>query len=39
MTARVAVLLEYDFSTPIVDDPGDNYDFVTNHLFAAGVRF
>jgi hypothetical protein len=24
---------------PIVDDPGDHYDFAANHLFLAGIQF
>jgi hypothetical protein len=24
---------------PVVDDPGDHYDFAANHLFLAGIQF
>lgn len=29
-----ALLLEYSIATPIVDDPGDFYEFATNHFFS-----
>ncbi len=31
--------LEYDLWLPAQDDPGDNYAFVTTHVFAAGLHF
>lgn len=39
LTERVALLVEYDYETQVVDDRGDNFDFVDNHRFLAGVRF
>jgi hypothetical protein len=36
---RSALLLEYGYLRPIVDDPGDHYDFAANHLFLAGIQF
>ena len=36
---RSALLLEYGYLRPIVDDPGDHYDFAVNHLFLAGIQF
>lgn len=36
---RVALLVEYGYSHPVVDDPGDNFALVPTHLFATGVRF
>lgn len=34
-----ALLVEYDLLAPLVDDPGDNFAFVTNHIAGVGVRF
>jgi len=39
LTPRTALLLEYGYLRPIVEDPGDHYEFATNHLFLTGVRF
>jgi hypothetical protein len=36
---RLAFLLEYDLLVPLIDDPGDNFAFVTNHIVGIGVRF
>jgi hypothetical protein len=36
---RSALLLEYGYLRPIVEDPGDHYEFATNHLFLAGFQF
>ncbi len=36
---RVQLLMEYDCYYPLVDDPGDRFSFVTNHLFMAAARF
>jgi hypothetical protein len=36
---RVCLLLEYAQLRPIVEDPGDRYEFAVNHLFLAGVGF
>ena len=36
---RSALLLEYGYLRPIVDDPGDHYDFATNHLVLGGIQF
>jgi hypothetical protein len=36
---RSALLLEYGYLRPIVDDPGDHYDLAANHLFLAGIQF
>jgi opacity protein-like surface antigen len=39
ITVRTALLLEYGYLRPIVEDPGDHYEFAINHLFLAGVHF
>jgi len=39
LTSRSALLLEYGYLRPIVDDPGDRYDFAVNHLVLGGVQF
>jgi hypothetical protein len=36
---RSTVLLEYGYLRQIVDDPGDRYDFASNHLVLAGLAF
>jgi hypothetical protein len=36
---RVALLLEYGYSRPMLDDPGDSFALATNHQVTAGVRF
>ena len=36
---RVSILVEYDFMTQVVDDPGDFFSMVDTHLLAAGVTF
>lgn len=36
---RVKLLLEYSFWMPIIDDPGDFFSFVDNHIFMIGMRF
>lgn len=36
---RSALLLEYGYLRPIVEDPGDHYEFAANHLFLAGIQF
>ena len=36
---RSALLLEYGYLRPIVEDPGDHYAFAANHLFLAGIQF
>jgi hypothetical protein len=38
ITRRTALLLEYGYLRPIVEDPGDHYEFATNHLFLIGVQ-
>jgi hypothetical protein len=35
----LALLGEYDILMPLVDDPGDNFAFVTNHIVGIGVRY
>lgn len=35
----VALLLEYTFWQPVVDDPGDFFSFVQNHVVLLGVSF
>jgi hypothetical protein len=39
LSRRLALLAEYDLLAPLVDDPGDNFAFVVNHIFGIGVRF
>lgn len=36
---RVALLAEYGYSRPVLEDPGDSYALATNHLLTVGVRF
>ena len=36
---HVAFLVEYSFFWALVDDPGDNFAFVNNHLFGIGIAF
>jgi hypothetical protein len=31
--------LEYNWWTPVLDDPGDRFAFADNHIFLAGLRF
>jgi|GEM_PF-2418874 len=38
-SSKVSVLLEYDFSTQVVDDPGDFFSMVDTHVVAAGLTF
>jgi len=33
-----ALLLEYTYARPIVDDPGDSYTFTANHFFSIGFH-
>ena len=33
-----ALLLEYTYARPVVDDPGDLFSFTTNHFFSIGFR-
>ena len=33
-----ALLLEYAYARPVVNDPGDFYGFATNHFFSIGVH-
>jgi hypothetical protein len=33
------VVIEYNYWTQVLDDPGDFYSFVDNHILLAGVRF
>lgn len=39
INARLGILAEYTFLPAVVDDPGDNFTFVDNHLFGLGLRF
>jgi hypothetical protein len=39
LTARVGLLFEYTYMPAVVDDPGDYYSFVDNHIGSVGVRF
>lgn len=32
-------LIEYNYWKTMIDDPGDSFSFVDNHLFLAGVKF
>ncbi|MBW2261165.1 MAG: outer membrane beta-barrel protein [Deltaproteobacteria bacterium] len=36
---RFAVLVEYSYLPAVVDDPGDNFAFVDNHVAGFGARF
>jgi len=33
------LLVEYDVMVPVIDDPGDNFAFTTNHIVGIGIRF
>lgn len=33
-----ALLLEYTYARPVVDDPGDQFSFTTNHFFSIGFH-
>jgi hypothetical protein len=33
-----ALLLEYTYARPILDDPGDSYTFTANHFFSIGFH-
>ena len=35
----LALLFEYDLILPLIDDPGDNFAFITNHIIGLGMRF
>jgi hypothetical protein len=35
---RFAILAEYSYWRPVVDDPGDFYSFVENHIALVGMR-
>jgi hypothetical protein len=37
-SGQTALLAEYTLLQPVLDDPGDSYVFVTNHLMSFGVR-
>ncbi len=39
VTRTFAILVEYDFYTPVVDDPGDFFSFVDNHLVLVGFKY
>lgn len=39
VTRTFAIMVEYDFFTPVVDDAGDFYSFVDNHLVLIGFRY
>jgi outer membrane protein W len=39
LTERVGLLVEYTFMPAVVNDPGDNFAFVDNHIGSIGVRF
>ncbi len=39
LNSRFAWLAEYTLLYPVLDDPGDNYAFVTNHLWGLGLAF
>jgi hypothetical protein len=39
LSQRFGLLVEYDLLIPLIDDPGDNFAFVTNHMAGIGVRF
>ena len=38
-TQHTAFVLEYGYLRSIVEDPGDRYEFATNHLFLTGIQF
>jgi hypothetical protein len=35
----LAFVFEYDLLLPLIDDPGDNFAFITNHIVGFGIRF
>jgi hypothetical protein len=35
----LGLLVEYDLLIPLVDDPGDDFAFVINHIVGIGIRF
>lgn len=39
VSQRVAILAEYGYTRPLVEDPGDNFSLVPSHQLAMGVRF
>ncbi len=39
IVGRFGILVEYYFLPAVVDDPGDNFAFVDNHLVGVGVTF
>ena len=39
VTRSFAVLAEYQYFRPVVDDPGDFYAFVDNHIIQLGFRY
>jgi hypothetical protein len=39
VNVRFGVILEYRFWLPVVDDPGDHYAFIANHLGGIGFVF
>ena len=39
VTRSFAIMLEYDLYKPVVDDPGDFFSFVDNHLVLIGFRY
>ena len=39
LSKHVALLLEYNFMHQVVNDPGDTYTFIDNHIFLGGIRF
>jgi hypothetical protein len=39
LNARLGFLVEYSYLAAVVDDPGDNFAFVDNHLAGLGLRF
>ena len=38
-TGPVGLMIEYNFWTQVLDDPGDFYSFSDNHIIMTGVRF
>ena len=39
VTPSFAIMVEYDLYKPVVDDPGDFFSFVDNHLVLIGFRY
>lgn len=39
LTPTFAIMVEYDLYKPVVDDPGDFFSFVDNHLVLMGFRY